>query len=338
MADDSISLAARAVERLTGPDATLRDELVAGVLDHVLAQPLREVVDLERVHALVTTALSESNVRVAVQRHVVPGWRRYAAAIAGSDARVSALVPEAARPHVHAIARALRVPRARWAKGAVDPALVRRFLAPVWTQVLLSFATRLPIPGLAGAGGKRDGSGVAGFLARSVQGGAEKLIDRGRSMMGGLGAEVERRLLEAARGFSDNAAEIDREALRERVASSEGRELLERITSELVERVLDARLSDLQEDADALPLDQVFELAPQLVAHAAPGSYVQAIVQREIAAYLELEGERTLLSLLDELGIAAEVRTVLLARGQSVAAGYFASAAFADWCARLLGD
>jgi len=338
MADDSISLAARAVERLTGTDSTLRDELVAGVLDHVLAQPLRDLVDLERVHALVTSALSEPNVRTAVQRHVVPGWRRYAAAIAGSDTRVGALVPEAARPSIHAIARALRVPRARWAKGAVDPALVRRFLAPVWTQVLLSFATRLPIPGLAAAGGKRDGSGVAGFLARSVQGGAEKLIDRGRSMMGGLGAEVERRLLEAARGFSDNAAEIFREALRERVASSEGRELLERITGELVERVLDARFSDLQEDVAALPLDQVFDLAPQLVAHAAPGPYVEDIVQREIAAYLELEGERTLDSMLDELGIAAEVRAALLARGQSVAAGYFASPSFADWCARLLGD
>ena len=332
-------MTARALARLTAPESELRDELVASVLEHVLAQPVREIVNLESVRTLVTSTLSEANLERVVERHVRPGWRRYAQAIAGSDAHVGALVPEAARPRIHAIAGALRLPRARWAKGAVDPVLVRRFLAPVWTQVLLSFATRLPIPGIGGvAGGKREGAGVAGFLARSVQGGAEKLIDRGRSMMGGLGAEVERRLLEAARGFSDNAAEIFRDALRERVASEEGRELLARITTGVVERVFDAKFSDLQLDADGLPLDAVFDVAPQVVAHAAPGAYVQAIVEREIAAYLALEGERTVLELLDELGIAAELRALVLAHGQALARGFFAAPAFADWLSRVLAD
>jgi hypothetical protein len=339
MTDDSVSATARALARLTAAESELRDELVSNVLEHALSRPLRELVDLEQVRGVMTSALSEANLERIVARHVRPGWRRYAQAIIGSETTVGALVPDAARPRIRAIARELRLPRARWAKGAVDPALVRRFLAPVWTQVLLSFATRLPIPGIGGSvGGKREGSSVAGFLARSVQGGAEKLIDRGRSMMGGLGAEVERRLLEAARGFSDNAAEIFRDALRERVASEEGRELLERITTGIVDRVFEAKFSDLQLDADALPLDAVFDVAPQVVAHAAPGRYVQEILQREIAAYIAVEGERPLRELLDELGIAAQARALVLARGQALAAGFFASPAFSDWLSRVLAE
>jgi hypothetical protein len=211
-------------------------------------------------------------------------------------------------------------------------------LAPVWTQVLVSFASRLPIPGLAGSGGKRDALGMAALLARSVQGGAEKLIDRGRSWMGGLGVEFERRLVEAARGFSDNAADIFRDALRERLASEEGRELLGRIDTHLLDHVLDTRFSDLQRDADDLPLDDVFEVAPAIVAHAAKGAYVQDIVQREIAAYLAVEGDRTLQSLVEELGITAELRAVLQERGEMIARGFFQSPAFASWLSRLLDE
>jgi hypothetical protein len=335
---DGTSKGIRALERLHGPRSELRNELVGHCIDHLLAQRVRDVVDLEQVRALVASALTEANVTRIVQRHVHPGWQRYAQAIASSAVRVGALVPERARPRLAAIAVKVGLPRARWAKGAVDPALVRRLLAPVWTQVLISFASLLPIPGLAGSGGKRGALGMAELLARSVQGGAEKLLDRGRSWMGGLGIDFERRLLEAARGFSDNAADIFRDALRERLASEEGRELLGRIDEHLLDHVLDTTFADLQRDADELPLDDVFEVAPAIIAHAAKTAYVQDIVQREIAAYLAAEGGRTLQSLVDELGIGAELRAVLQAHGEVIARGFFASPAFASWLSRLLDD
>src|SRR5206468_3292871 len=105
----------------------------------------------------------------------------------------------------------------------VDAALFRRLFAPVWTNLLLSFAKRLPLPGMGGGGGAAGGgaagavgrgvSGIAGRITRSAKEQAERLVDAGKSVMGGLGTEVERRLQAAAKDFSDSAAEVFREAL-----------------------------------------------------------------------------------------------------------------------------
>lgn len=338
---DAAQIVTRALDRLGAAQSPLREELVAQVVDYVLGQRLCDVIDLERARAVVLCTLGQEHVKRAVERHVRPGFERYARAIADSEARVGDLVAPSTRARLHAIARKLRLPRAHWSKGMVDPVLVRRLLSPVWTQVLLNFATRLPIPGISGFGGGGDSgerSGVTGFIARSVQGGAGKLIDRGRSVIGGLGAEVEKRLLEAARGFSDNAAEIFRQALRERIASDEGRVLMDQITASVVERVLEARFCELQQDVDALPLGDVFDVTPEVVAHAAPTAYVQDIVQRELAAYLASDGERTLRELLEELGVFADVRAELLGTGKALTGRFFESPAFADWLTRLVAD
>jgi hypothetical protein len=341
MANDD-PMVQRALARLRDDGDSARNELVNLAVDHAFALPLRELVDLERLRALVAAALTEANVARIVERHVRAGWERYARAASGSDARLASLVPTDAQKRIREIARALRLPKARWARGAVDPALVRKLLAPVWTQVLVSFARRLPIPGLGASegAGKREGAGVgvAGFLARSVQQQAEKLIDRGRNAMGGLGAEVERRLLEAARGFSDTAAETFRDALRARVQSDEGRELLAQISDKVVERVLDARLAELQQDADQLPLDPIFAVAPQIVAHAAATDYVIGVVRGEIDAYLALEGDRSLHAVLDELGVLAPAQDAVRQHAHSLAKGLVESPAFAAWWSRLFSE
>ena len=49
-----------------------------------------------------------------------------------------------------------------------------------------------------------------------------------------------------------------------------------------------------QQDADALPLDAVFDVTPAIVAHAAPTSYVQDIVQRELATAASAVSGRTI--------------------------------------------
>jgi hypothetical protein len=331
----------RALQRLTAADSPLRDELVTDVIDHALSLPLRELVDLHEVRELVLGAFTATNARRIVARHVHPGYRRYAQAIAGSDARVGALVPDAARARIAAIAATVRIPRGRWAEGAVDPALLRRLVSPVWTKVLLSFAARLPIPGfggLANTGGRREGASVTGFIARSVQSQAQKVADRGRTVMSGLGIDVDKRIADVARGFSDSAAQIFRQALRERLASPEGQELLAQITTAAITHVLNARFSDLQVDLNDLPLDEAFEVAPEIVAHAAHSDYVREIVERELEAWLALEADRPARDLLDELGVYEPARARMLARGQAVTARFLQKPPFADWLARVLAE
>jgi hypothetical protein len=334
---DAMLGAPRVLERLTGDDSPLRDELVALAIDHVLSLRLRDAVDHERVRAIVLSALSEASVRLVVEKHVRPAYKRQARAIVGSGVLVGALVPDAARAGMHAIAAKLRVPRARWAQKAFDPALVRALLAPVWTQVLMSFATRLPIPGLAGVVGQGTASaGMTGMLARAAMQRAGNLVDRGKNVIGSLGIDVDKRLAEAARGFSDSAADIFRTALQERMASDEGKALFARIASGVLDHVLATKVEDLQQDLDDLPVDDVFALVPSVIAYAAQTEYVQDIVRRELESYLALEGDRTLAEVLDELGILASTRSALIERGATHTTSFLRSPRFADWLQRAL--
>jgi hypothetical protein len=165
---------------------------------------------------------------------------------------------------------------------------------------------------------------------------AGKLVDRGKNVMGSLGLDVDKRLADAARGFSDNAAQIFRTALQERMASDEGRALFARIASGVLDHVLATKIEDLQQDLDDLPVDDVFALAPKVIAYAAQTAYVQDIVRRELDGYLALEGDRTLGALLEELGILEPTRSALIERGTAHTTSFLRSPRFADWLQRAL--
>ncbi|HET6339147.1 MAG TPA: hypothetical protein VFG30_38265 [Polyangiales bacterium] len=337
-------ISALILQRLTGSQTTYRTQLAELVVDQALALRVRDVADLEQLRAAVTRGFSVDNVRRVVEQHSAPGFERYARAIADSAATVGALVSPVAHQKLHALARKFQVPRARWADHALDPALVRQLLRPVWTQVLLNFAKRLPVPGVSGgsagarapAGGATNSSSITGFLTRSVQERAEKLIDRGRSAMGGLGAEVERRLSAAARDFSDTAAHAFRESLLERVQSDEGRELLGQILAGLTDHILRTRFADLQKDLDVMPMPELFDLIPELVSFAAGSGFVQEIAERELSEWVVAQGDRTLRELLDQYGLMADVRPMILQRVDAIAAGVIATPAFAQWLNLLL--
>jgi hypothetical protein len=341
-------LSALILQRLAGSHSSSRSELAKLVVEQALEQRLRDVIDLERLRAAVLSVLTEANLRRIVDQHVAPGYARYVSAVASQAARVGSLVSPAAHQKLHGVVRALRLPRARWADHSLDPALVKQLLRPVWTQVLVNFANRLPIPGVSangrgaagtgasGAAGSNSASTVTGFIARSMQERAEKLIDRGRSAMGGIGAEVERRLTAAARDFSDTAAHAFRASLLERVQSDEGRELIGQILAGFTDHVLRTQFADLQADLNALPVAQILDLVPELVSFAARSGFVQEIVDRELEQWLALKGDRRLRELLEEYGLIADMRQTLIRRVDSVMAGAIATPTFAAWLNDLL--
>jgi hypothetical protein len=327
----------RVVQVLSAPSSPLREEGVRLFVDHALAHKLRDAVDLQDIHALVLTALTRDNLERIVTQHVQPGWQRYSEHAPSSDALVGDLVPPEARAKLIMLAEQLRLPRAKWVQGCVDPALVRRLLGPVWVKVLLNFTKRLPLPGLGTAPSASAGSrGLAGMLGRSVQQQAGRFVDAGRSVMEGLGIDVEKKLLTAARDFSDSALAVWSEAMRERLASDEGRTLLAQINTSVVDHVLRTEFRHLQLDAAELPIERVHDLLPELVAHAARSKFVRDIVHRELAAYLAVEGDRSVGELVAELGVLDEARALLVAKGDELMRTLSESAAFSDWLTRLL--
>lgn len=329
--------------RLTAEASPEREQLATLLVDHALSRTVAELIDPSALRPIVVAALTEDNLRRVVERHVLPGYRRYAAAAHASAEVVGGLVPERARGELGRTLASARVPRAIWAEGMVDPALLRRLLAPVWVHLLTSFVRRLPLPaapqaGTAASGAGMLAAGLAGKIGRSVQERAERLVDAGRSVMGGLGAELERKLQGATRDFSDAALGIFREALGERLRSDEGRELVAAIRDQATEHVLSTRLSALQIDADSLPVEQVVELAPAIVAHARARPFVADRIDEEIRAFLATEGSRVVADLLAEAGVLDAVRAEGVRRASGLARGLFAAPAFEGWLDRLLQD
>src|SRR5688500_16304310 len=122
----------RIVERLSAQDSASRAELVQQLVEHVLSQRLRDVVAPDALLPIVLDTLTRENLAREWARSVQPGVRRYSALVASAPEQLSDLMPEQA---VAALSQQLEEPmgaRARWAKGAVDPALLKRLLGPVW--------------------------------------------------------------------------------------------------------------------------------------------------------------------------------------------------------------
>jgi hypothetical protein len=331
----------RIVERLTLAVSAERAELAQQIVDHAFSQRLRDVVAPPELLPIVLAALTRENLARELERLVQPGVRRYSAVVADAPERLADLVPEDA---VAALQKQLEQPtgaRARWAKGAVDPALLKRLLGPVWVQLLVSFARR--IPGLGGAASSSGSSassaavgGIAGMLGRTVQQSAGRIVGAGKSALEGLGIDVEKRLMAAARDFSDGALSVWNQALRERLQSPEGSAIVTQIKHGVLEHVLKARLSDIDRDAVALPLAPYLDLVPAIVGHAVRVPFVRKIIDSELQAYLAVAGDRRLDELLAELGVLDATRKWLISRVDAQLLGLCATSAFAGWIAKLV--
>lgn len=327
---------------LGGEHNQLRAEGIAHAIDHALAQPIAELVDLGATRDIILDALTEENLELVISRHVKPGWKRYAEAASSTDVPIGAFVPDEARGRIRDTVQRSRIPRGKWAEGAVDPVLFRRLFAPVFAQLLLNFARRMPIPGVAAAEPgasqpppSREG-GLAGKFAQRVQKRAGKLVDVGRSAMGGLGAEMERRIQATVREFSEGAVTLWRDALKERLKSEEGRALVGQISQQATDHVMVTGLRDIHADAERVHIEGILDVVPAIVAHAAPHAFVRGIVTRELEAFIAVEGARPARELLAELGLLQDVRKLLQQQADRHTRTFLETDAFADWLARVL--
>jgi len=337
-------LVERVATLLGTPDSPLRAEAARHCVEQLLSTRLREAVDVDDFIPLVLRTLSDANIARAVERHVRPGFMRFTGHVSAASEPIGSLVSEEAERGLRAALTAPVNIRGRWLKGAVDPKLIQRLLAPIWVQLFVSFARRIPIPGLAGAAAGAGGTGaaqtgrggLAGMLGRGVQQSAERLVDAGRSALGGLGIDLETKLTAAARDFSDSALGIWNKALRERLDSHEGQAIVAQIKLGVLEHILRVPLRDLHDDSAGLAQARYFDVVPALVAHAVRVPFVKNIVEREIREYVAVEGDRRLDELLGELGMLDDVRTWLEQRIERGLGVYAGSDAFADWLGRVL--
>lgn len=330
----------RILARLTGDDTSARDALVRAAIAHTMAQPIASYVDRDTLVALAKAAATEANAALVISAHIRPGFERQKLRSARLAEKVGDLLPPDVDDRLAKLLDGLVLPEAAWARGLIDRKLVNQLIAPVLQQTLLAFAKKLPIPGLSGeTGGAANafGGALLGGLG-GLAGGAGKLFDVGKSVVGGLGAEVEKKMQAVAKDFAENASDGLREALRQRLESDEGKKLLREIVMRAHTRLGEVEIEEILKDADALPAAELDSMVAAVIAHNATRKAVTAAVRAEIDAALVVDGAMTLGAFLDRAQVRAEVEAVVLARADVVTRAFFGSDQFSAWLDVLLAE
>jgi hypothetical protein len=323
-ADDVVTL-------LTAEGSALRREGAELVVAFALDRRVGDIVDPESVVSVIVDSLCETVLTRAHERHVEPAWARHLARATASDERLRDHIPDDARAELDSVLRDFRAPTAQWTQGLVDPKLLRELVAPVLQRTLLTFARKLPLVGLGASDDSRLG-GLAERLAKR----AEKLADAGRRAMGGVGAEIDARLQKTAKEFSRDALEVLRDAMRERLASEEGKALATELRLHALDHLLDAPVAELMRDADAAGRARLAAVLPRIVAFDAARPEMRAALREEVDAWLGAEADRTLGDLLDDAGVRRRVTELAVERVDAQIRELLGADPARDWIGRVL--
>ena len=317
----------RIQQLLTADPSPERAELLRLGFDALASEPLAPLFADPALAPLIAHALTFDNVHRDVERLLLPGIARVEAQLKTASERVRDAMPESAQARLMAVMASGKGPRFAWLEGAIDPADLRQLLAPVVQQVLAQFTAKLPIPGLGGGGGAGLG-GLVGKLGKQVSRSASQLADVGKSVLSGLGSELQSRLETLTRDFSQTAVAEVRTALAERLKSDEGREIVARIRDRVVQRVLDTQLTVIA--------DELARLGSEVVAFQPGQPLFTSVLESELAALVSTLGQRSLVELLTEAGILDEARAYCMSAVEPGLKRLAASDAFGDFLDRLL--
>ena len=305
-----------ALERLRA-DQSLRRDGVAIVIDALLRQSVRDLVDPAVFVDVVSRAAEASFLERLLLDHIEPGVARVLDRVEGTT--VGALLPEGEDEAIEALLVEAATPTFDWMVGAVDPALFRRLFAPVWQDVLLRFVRKLP-----GLGG-----GLAGALTKM----GDSAIGRfGR----GVSGKVEAQLESLTRDFAEGLTHQVRLAITQRLESDEGKTIDAEIRRQIHARILATDAAVILRDLDRLPRKELLRRMPAILAANAKGELGRSIVREEVEAFLAVEGERTGHEVLEEAGVAPQVRAYLRVQAESLLGALLDDEAFARWLTRWL--
>jgi hypothetical protein len=334
--------AARVISRLAERGGARVTTLVDRAIEHVLERPIAAFVDVDELTDIVVATVTSGNAHRLAERHLKPGRLRQQAWLKGRKETPSDWMGKEARTELEAIVRELKPPRGKWLDGAVDPADVRQLVSPVIQETLTRFVQKLPIPGVSGpAAGTGTGGSSAGLGSKLLSGfgrSAEKLVDAGRSVLGGLGAEMEQRFAAVARDFSQSATGEMRGAFADRARSDEGKRLLARMRQQALSHVLGTPVATIVADGEKLPWDDLIALVEPIAGHLHGYAPFRAAVRHELEALIAVEGAHTLKSRLEEAGLLEQVRVALSGRAATEVTTFVESAAFVGWLNELLGE
>lgn len=265
------------------------------LFEALCARPVVELFDADRAMGALDAALAPERVKAWSERIAIPMRERVIARMAASDERLGAWVPDARRAKMlERAGRPAPLPRAM-VDELVSSEKTREAVRGMINDTLTSFIQKAS--GALSDVGK--GSGGGGALRGAFGLGARVA----GSVLGGIGEEVQSRLMDRVKDHLDGAVANVQSRIGERLRSEETAKALGKRRQRALERLLDTTESRAVRDASQVPWAELDEGAPEFISHNLQRPALRAALRDDLAWIIERVQHETVGSLLDALGL-----------------------------------
>lgn len=299
--------------------------LCARAVDHVFDQPLSTFLSVDRVEFWLEHAFDEGALAALVEAHAIGFIERERARAAARGDTLRDWISAEAQAELRALAaKPVRFERRTLERYLGDDAVVD-ILRSMVRETLDRFVDTFK-PG--GSGG-----GLIGAVGRGAFGLAGRAS---RGLLGGVGAQVEESLKAGVRTFADGSMSALVERFIVILMQPETSARLGRMRLVAYDRAMAASTAAMWDElaTEQGAVDEVLETVAGLIAHNLERDGVRVIIREEVARFVELEGERSIRSLLPAGNVEA-LRDEIATLAAPLIRGFAASEGFAQW---LAGD
>lgn len=298
------------------------EALVGLAFDFAVSQPVSTFVEPAQVLAHVERALDESLTEAALRQHVRPLLDRELARARARGDRVGDWLTAEALAELRSLAARPVVLKRSFLEGLVKQEAVAHLVRSVVEETLDRFLQTLK-PG--GSGG-----GVLGAMGRGAVGLASGF---GKGILGGLGAQMEAQLKSAASAFIAGSMNVVMDRVVTILASPETGARLGRMNMSGFDEALKQKTSKVMEQVMKLPIDDLLDVVPGLLAHNLARPEIRAGILEELEAFLAIEGARTLKEILEASKGLEVWRAEVLSRGTPLLQNFATTEEFRGWLA-----
>jgi hypothetical protein len=303
------------------PDDAALEELVDLGFEFLCSRRVPEFVDVDKLVEAVDATATEPALARLHARHVVPLREALLDRAAASSVLIGAWLPEAARDKLAEImARPMPIPK-QWIDEAVASEGVRDQIREMLRETLTGFVSKVTSGGGGGAGGIK---GAIGFGARAF--GAA-----GKSLLGGLGEEIQKQMQERVRDFVDGAVGGVQERIARRLADPKTAEALGARRKVAFLKLLGQTEAQAAKAIRSVEHGEIDPLIASIVRHNLSRAEVRDAIRTEVARIVADLGTQTIGELLDEIGARSLVHAHLRAHGLPLARAFVATAGFRSW-------
>jgi hypothetical protein len=275
-------------------DGSLFDDL----FEFFCEKRVDDLIDVDRVMAIVDAACTEERIGFFQRRFLVPLRERLFERFAASDETLGRWLPEGPAQAIRErLARPVRVPQ--W---VVDELVTSDALRDeIRAMVELTIADTM-----------KKGGGLVGWGARAA-------AKAGKGILGGVGDAVQRGIEDRMRDFIDGGVAAAQQRIAKRLMSKDTARDLGKRRKRAWTRLLERSEREAVEALRNAPwplLDSIF--APTL-RHALTEPDARAAMRHEIQAALDEVAAQTIGDLFDDFGLRAEAKRWLAERGAPLA-------------------